>query len=119
MKEPLNFLWLFFRLLIVINYLKAPGTRISARSDKKNSKKNQSRNAGDANTYVVEKICDQRNNNGVTEYYIKWLNYPETQCTWESEDQLQCSELLADFHAKRKTNTQKHLQSGMFSSLRQ
>lgn len=50
--------------------------------------------------YEVEKILGKRNNkNGRVEYRIKWLNYPESESTWEPESNLSsCKKLLEKFN---------------------
>lgn len=52
--------------------------------------------------YEVEKILDKRKIAGQTEYLLKWVGYPTEQCTWEKEDNLNCSELIQDFEKKHK-----------------
>jgi hypothetical protein len=49
--------------------------------------------------YRVEKIIDKRITNGKNYYKIKWLNYPEDQCTWEPERHLStCKDLIKKFN---------------------
>lgn len=49
--------------------------------------------------YEVEKILSKRIRNGKPEYRIKWLNYPETECTWEPEGNLTtCREMLKRYN---------------------
>lgn len=50
--------------------------------------------------YVVEKILKKRVKNGKAEYYLKWKNYPETDNTWEPEENLDCQDLLDAFNAE-------------------
>ena len=35
--------------------------------------------------YPLDRILAERNNNGVTEYLVKWQNYPDERCTWEAQ----------------------------------
>ncbi len=49
--------------------------------------------------WEVEKILLKRINNGVTEYFVKWLGYDETINTWVRETDLNCPDLLIAFIA--------------------
>jgi hypothetical protein len=54
--------------------------------------------------YDVEKILSSRQNGTVTEYLVKWLDYPETENTWEPMENLRrCSQMLEQYHRE---NTQ-------------
>lgn len=53
------------------------------------------------NEHEVEAILDMRYNNNVKEYLIKWLNYSESDNSWEPEDRLNCPEKIEEFHQKR------------------
>jgi hypothetical protein len=43
-------------------------------------------NLDELQEYVVEKILNHRNRNNKWEYLVKWLNYDESQNTWEPKD---------------------------------
>jgi hypothetical protein len=49
--------------------------------------------------YEVEAILSSRRKGRTTEYLVKWLNYDETENTWEPLKHLtHCPELLAQYH---------------------
>jgi len=52
--------------------------------------------------YTVEKILDKRIRGGKTEYLIKWEGYPDSENTWEPEDNLDCPDLIGAFEEKSK-----------------
>jgi len=52
--------------------------------------------------YTVEKILDKRIRGGKTEYLIKWEGYPDSENTWEPEDNLDCPDLISAFEEKSK-----------------
>ena len=39
---------------------------------------------------------------GKTEYLIKWEGYPDSENTWEPEDNLDCPDLISAFEEKTK-----------------
>lgn len=49
--------------------------------------------------YDVEKIIDKyTDDSGENFYLLKWKDFPEEENTWESERDLNCAELLKEFH---------------------
>merc|ERR1712042_151974 len=51
--------------------------------------------------YSVEKILDKRTKGGKVEYLIKWEGYPDSENTWEPQDNLDCPDIISAFEAKR------------------
>lgn len=52
--------------------------------------------------YEVEKVVDKRIHKGKVEYLLKWKGYPASDNTWESEDNLDCPELVQDYEERRR-----------------
>merc|ERR1712228_172201 len=52
--------------------------------------------------YTVEKILDKRTRGGKTEYLIKWEGYPDSENTWEPDENLDCPEIISAFEDKLK-----------------
>jgi transposase InsO family protein len=48
--------------------------------------------------FEVEAILDCQTMRGVTKYLIKWKGYPHSENTWEPKSQLNCPDLLENYH---------------------
>jgi hypothetical protein len=59
--------------------------------------------AGDAE-YEVERILAARRHGRRQEYLVKWLGYPNEECSWEPFSGLKCPQALADFHARQNSD---------------
>ena len=51
--------------------------------------------------FRAEKILKRRKRKGKTQYYVKWLGYPEEQSTWEPEDNIYDKSLVEMFEQSR------------------
>lgn len=80
------------------------------RSSKKNKKK-QKEDESPGEVFIVEKIVQKRVVDGRVEYFLKWMRYPESENTWEPEDNLDCSELIEAFEKARSEQDQKSVSS--------
>ena len=55
-------------------------------------------NLDEENNFDVERILAKKTEkNGQTRYLIKWLDYDETECTWVSEKNLNCPDVIKEF----------------------
>ncbi|KAI1287278.1 Heterochromatin protein 1 [Halotydeus destructor] len=63
------------------------------------SKKKKAKTSSE--TFTVERILDKRiRDDGKTEYYLKWADYPESSNSWEPREFLMCVDLIDDFERK-------------------
>jgi hypothetical protein len=69
----------------------------------------------DEEEYTVEKVVDVRIvKGGKREYLLKWKGYPDSENTWEPEENLECPDLIADYEdkAKKKKEEKKRKSQG-------
>ena len=60
----------------------------------------------DEAVYEVEKIVKKKEMKGQTQYLIKWKGFEKVKdFTWELEDDLDCSDMIKDFEAKRRNKS--------------
>jgi len=47
--------------------------------------------------FTVERILDKRIRNNKVEYLIKWEGYPDTENTWEPQENLDCPDIISAY----------------------
>lgn len=60
--------------------------------------------------FIVEKVIKKRENReGIVEYFLKWMGYPDSYNSWEPKQCLLGNELIADFERREAKNKGSHL----------
>ena len=47
--------------------------------------------------YEVDGIVSHREVNGHLEFLIRWKNFPDSENTWETEEKMNCPQLLSSY----------------------
>ncbi|RIA88930.1 hypothetical protein C1645_773658 [Glomus cerebriforme] len=67
--------------------------------------------------YIVEKILSHRNRpDGRYQYFLKWKDYPDTENSWEDEENVYATELLEAYWRNNKSTPQSNGYKGCVSS---
>ena len=66
---------------------------------KATKKSKKARKAIEEEVYSVERIINKKITNNKVYYYLKWHGYPESENTWEPEENLNCPNLIKEFEA--------------------
>ncbi|CAF1627004.1 unnamed protein product, partial [Didymodactylos carnosus] len=65
--------------------------------------------------FIVEKIIGKRRRRGITEYFLKWQGYPESDNSWEPEGNIH-PDLIEQF--EKQDNTKQHIKPTVSSKKR-
>jgi len=75
---------------------------VENKGDAENEKEPETKNTGlsDENDeeYVVESILEKRTRRGKFEYLVKWKDWPEEENTWETQDKIDCDDLIDKYN---------------------
>ncbi|CAG8459017.1 12983_t:CDS:2 [Ambispora leptoticha] len=70
--------------------------------------------------YVVEKIVDHKiTKGGKLQYFLKWKGYPDSDNTWEKEEDVYAKDLIEDYwkkHGGRRSSTERKKSAAAASS---
>ncbi|KAG9294655.1 hypothetical protein G9A89_008134 [Geosiphon pyriformis] len=62
----------------------------------------------DDNEYVVEKIIrHKKTKSGVIHYFLKWKGYPQSENTWEKEENVYATDLIEAYWRQQNPDTKK------------
>ena len=64
------------------------------------------------NVYVVDSIAGSRKRRGVQQYLVKWEGYPDSENTWEDEQNIFCKDLIKKFQDSQAPSTQQPARRG-------
>ncbi|ORD93998.1 HP1 [Enterospora canceri] len=56
----------------------------------------------DEKIYDVERIIKDRTIKGKKQYLIKWVGYPESECTWEDENNMFCDDMVREYEENKR-----------------
>lgn len=60
--------------------------------------------------FEVERILRHRVHAGETEYLLQWKYHPDSDCSWEPEENLEnCQQLIREYHQQRQEKINKFL----------
>jgi len=65
------------------------------------------RESKEEDVYEIEYIVRDRIKNGKSQYFIKWVGYPDSQNTWEDSDNVFSDELKREYREGKRKETNK------------
>ena len=72
---------------------------------------------GEAQQYEVERVLHERKRNGAVQYKVKWKGYINRHNSWVDESDLDCSDLVREYHQSKVGLTQIEVVAMMASIL--
>lgn len=90
--------------------------RIGRRSHRKSTQSDNTPAQGE--DYVVERVLDRREWQGKLQYLLKWKGYPDSENTWEPEENLRCPDLIGKFLKKQRQKAKSERQQPAASNMK-
>merc|ERR1712149_69339 len=96
--------WIRLKIFLTVNLFNLDPVKMSATDSKpKDDETDAATGEEEEEEYVVEKIVDSRKGkSGKREYLLKWRGYPDSENTWEPQENLDCPEMIDAFEEKKK-----------------
>ncbi|CAG8526819.1 943_t:CDS:2 [Paraglomus occultum] len=69
----------------------------TSRNEEKQKENSQSDDSQGEDEYVVERVLRHRRKNGHLQFFLKWKGYPDSENTWEDEENVFAQNLVEEY----------------------